>query len=215
MSNKPVIIFDLGAVLIDWNPRYLYRQLFAAETAMEAFFAEVGLAEWNAQQDAGRPFAEAVALLSAQYPHHAAHIHAFWERWPEMVGGAIAGTVEIMRELRAREHRLFALSNWSAETYPHAAARFEFLQWFEYVALSGRLKLVKPQPEIYTHLQERIARPAAECLFIDDSPGNVEAARQQGWQAIHFTTPEALRIELVERGVLPHLTADLDNQTVA
>lgn len=201
-QSKPVIIFDLGAVLIDWNPRYLYRQLFAAEAKMEAFFAEVGLSEWNAQQDAGRPFAEAVALLSAQYPHHAENIHAFWERWPEMLGGAIAGTVEIMRELRAREHRLFALSNWSAETYPHAAARFEFLEWFEYIVLSGRLKLVKPQPEIYAHLQECIARPAAECLFIDDSLGNVEAARQHGWQAIHFTAPAALRAELVRRGIL-------------
>ncbi|MBI1765174.1 MAG: HAD family phosphatase [Acidobacteria bacterium] len=202
MSNKPILIFDLGAVLIDWNPRYLYRQFFADEATMEAFFAEVGLSEWNAQQDAGRPFAEAIALLAAQYPHHAAHIHAFWERWPEMLGGALEGTVEIMRELRARGHRLFALSNWSAETYPHAAARFEFLQWFEYVALSGRLKLVKPQPEIYAHLQERIARPAAECLFIDDSLANVEAAWQCGWQAIHFTTPGALQVELVRRGIL-------------
>ena len=201
-QSKPVIIFDLGAVLIDWNPRYLYRQLFADEATMEAFFAEVGLSDWNAQQDAGRPFVEAVALLSAQYPHHAAPIRAFWERWPEMLGGAIEGTVEIMRELREREHRLFALSNWSAETYPHAAARFEFLQWFEYVALSGRLKLVKPQPEIYAHLQERLGQPPAECLFIDDSLGNVEAAQQFGWQAIHFTTPEALRAELVQRGIL-------------
>jgi 2-haloacid dehalogenase len=202
LLNKPVIIFDLGGVLIDWNPRYLYRQMFANETALEAFITEVGLSEWNAQQDAGRPFAEAVALLSAQYPHHTAPIQAFWERWPEMLGGAVEGTVEIMRELREREHRLFALSNWSAETYPHAAARFEFLQWFEYIALSGRLKLVKPQPEIYAHLQERIARPAAECLFIDDSLGNVEAALQCGWQAIHFTGPEALRVKLMQLGIL-------------
>lgn len=202
MLNKPVIIFDLGGVLIDWNPRYLYRQFFADKAALEAFITEVGLSEWNAQQDAGRPFAEAVALLSAQYPHHAAPIQAFWERWPEMLGGAVEGTVEIMRELRERGHRLFALSNWSAETYPHAAARFEFLQWFEYIALSGRLKLVKPQPEIYAHLQERIARPAEECLFIDDSLGNVEAARQCGWQAIHFSAPEDLRAELRQRGIL-------------
>lgn len=202
MLNKPVIIFDLGGVLIDWNPRYLYRQLFADEAELEAFITEVGLAEWNAQQDAGRPFAEAVALLSAQYPHHAAPIQAFWERWPEMLGGVIEGTVEILRELREREYRLFALSNWSAETYPHAATRYEFLQWFEYIALSGRLKLVKPQPEIYAHLQERIAQPRGECLFIDDSLGNVAAARQFGWQALHFTTPEALRAELVQRGIL-------------
>lgn len=193
---RPAIIFDLGGVLIDWNPRYLYRKLFADEAAMEHFFAEVGLSEWNAQQDAGRPFAEAVALLSEQYPHHAALIHAFWERWPEMMGGAVEGTVEIMSELRANGHRLFALSNWSAETYPHAAARFEFLQWFDYVALSGRLKICKPQPEIFAHLQAHIGQPAGECLFIDDSPGNVAAARQCGWQALHFTAPETLRADL-------------------
>ncbi len=198
----PVVIFDLGAVLIDWNPRYLYRKLFADEAALEAFFAEVGLAEWNAHQDAGRPFAEAVAWLVEQYPHHAALIRAFWERWPEMMGGAIEGTVEIMRELRDSGQRLFALSNWSAETYPYAEARFEFLQWFEYVALSGRLKLVKPQPEIFAHLLERIGQPASECIFIDDAPNNVEAARHCGMQAIHFTTPTALRAELGRRALL-------------
>ena len=123
-----------------------------------------------------------------------------------MLGGAIEGTVQILGELRAAGHRLFALSNWSAETYAHAEARFEFLQWFEYVALSGRLKLSKPQPEIFTHLLERIGRPAAECLFIDDSLGNVEAARRLGLQAVQFTSPEDLRAELTARALLPSRT---------
>jgi len=193
---KPAVIFDLGGVLIDWNPRYLYRKLIADEAVMEQFLTEVCRPEWNAQQDHGRPFAEAIAELVAQFPAQEAWIRAWWERWPETMNGAIAGTVEILAELRASGHRIFALSNWSAETYPHAEARFEFLQWFEYVALSGRLKLSKPQPEIFAHLLERIGQPAAECVFIDDSLANVEAARRLGIQALHFTAPESLRAQL-------------------
>lgn len=203
---KPAIIFDLGGVLIDWNPRYLYRKLIADESAMEQFLTEVCHPEWNAQQDHGRPFAEAIAELIAQYPAQETLIRAWWERWPETMNGAIEGTVQILGELRAAGHRLFALSNWSAETYAHAEARFEFLQWFEYVALSGRLKLSKPQPEIFTHLLERIGRPAAECLFIDDSLGNVEAARRLGMQAVQFTSPEDLRAELTARSLLASRT---------
>jgi 2-haloacid dehalogenase len=199
---NPAIIFDLGGVLIDWNPRYLYRKLIADEAAMEQFLDEVCCPEWNARQDHGRPFAEAIAELAAQFPAQEALIRAWWERWPETMNGAIAGTVEILSELRARGYRLFALSNWSAETYPHAEARFEFLQWFEYVALSGRLKLSKPQPEIFAHLLERSGQPAATCVFIDDSLGNVKAARRLGFQAIHFISPEQLRAELTALSLL-------------
>lgn len=202
MNTKPALIFDLGGVLIDWNPRYLYRQLFPDEAAMEQFLAEVCRPEWNAQQDHGRPFAAAIAELVEQFPAQEQLIRAWWERWPETMRGAVTGTVEILSELRAAGYPLFALSNWSAETYPHAEARFEFLQWFEYVALSGRLKLSKPQPEIYLHLLERIGRPAAECLFIDDSPANVAAAQHLGLQAMQFTSPPELRAALQARGLL-------------
>ena len=203
---KPVLIFDLGGVLIDWNPRYLYRKLIADEAVMEQFLTEVCRPEWNAQQDHGRPFAEAIAELVAQFPAQEALIRAWWERWPEMMNGAIAGTVQILAELRESGNRLFALSNWSAETYPHAESRFEFLQWFEYVALSGRLKLSKPQPEIFAHLLERIGQPAAACIFIDDSRANVEAARRLGIQALHFTAPETLRAQLSALSVLASQT---------
>lgn len=193
---KTAIIFDLGGVLIDWNPRYLYRKLIADEAVMEQFLTEVCRPEWNAQQDHGRPFAEAIAELVARFPAQEAWIRAWWERWPETMNGAVEGTVTILNELRESGHRLFALSNWSAETYPHAEARFEFLQWFEYVALSGRLKLSKPQPEIFAHLLDRIGQPAAECVFIDDSLANIAAARRLGIQALHFTSPESLRAQL-------------------
>jgi 2-haloacid dehalogenase len=196
MNPKPAIIFDLGAVLIDWNPRYLYRKLFDDEVAMERFFTETDLLRWNARQDEGYPFAQAVRELSTQFPQYESYIRAFHERWEEMMPGAIEPTVEILAELHANEYDLHALSNWSAETYPIAAARFEFLHWFRTVVISGAVKLCKPDPRIFGLMLEQIGRPAGECLFIDDSHANYEAALQLGFQAIHFHAPEQLRAEL-------------------
>ena len=202
-----LIVFDLGGVLIDWNPRYLYRQLFTDEAAMERFLVEVCTPDWNAQQDGTRTFAEGTALLIAQHPEQRALIEAYFTRWPEMVSGAVEGTVPILRELIAARLRVCALSNWSAETYPHAEKRFEFLHWFEFVALSGRLGFMKPDREIFDYVVEKSGVPAHQCLFIDDSIGNVKAAQALGWQAIHFTSPEALRAELLQRGLLAETTA--------
>jgi 2-haloacid dehalogenase len=202
MENPQVVVFDLGGVLLDWNPRHLYRQLFNDEAEMERFLTEVCSPAWNEQQDGGRPFAEAIAELVAKYPEQRELIEAFYLRWPEMVKDAIHGTVEILRELRAANHRVFALSNWSAETYPKAHARFEFLQWFEFVAISGQLGVMKPQPEIFDHLLNKAGLRAEQCVFIDDSPKNVEAARALGWHALHFTSPEALRADLAALGFL-------------
>ena len=196
MNAKPAIIFDLGAVLIDWNPRHLYRNLFDDEATMERFLAETNLLQWNARQDEGYPFATAVAELSAQFPHYELYIRAFHERWEEMMPGAIAGTVEILAELKDRDYELFALSNWSAETYPFAFARFEFLRWFRAVVISGEVKVCKPDPRIYALILNKIGRPAHECVFIDDARANYEAAAQLGFQAIHFHSPEQLRAEL-------------------
>ena len=196
MNAKPAIIFDLGAVLIDWNPRHLYRKLFDDEATMERFFVETNLLQWNARQDEGHPFAAAVVELSAQFPHYEPYIRAFHERWEEMMPGAIAGTVEILAELKDRDYELFALSNWSAETYPFAFARFEFLRWFRAVVISGEVKVCKPDPRIYALILNKIGRPAHECVFIDDSRANYETAQQLGFNAIHFQSPEQLRVEL-------------------
>lgn len=201
MPAEPVIVFDLGGVLLDWNPRYLYRQIFADETAMEQFLAEVCTQEWNVQQDAGRPFAEAVALLVQAHPHHAAEIRAYYERWGEMVSGAIEGTVEILAAVRQAGYPLAALSNWSAETFPLMQARYDFLGWFDLVVLSGEERCVKPDPRIYQILLQRLKRPASACIFIDDSEKNVVAARHLGIEAIHFQTPARLRESLMERGI--------------
>jgi 2-haloacid dehalogenase len=196
------IIFDLGGVLIEWNPRYLYRKLFTDEAAMEEFLSTVCTPEWNVRQDAGRPFAEAVAELLEQHPQHETLIRAYHERWEEMVPHAIEGTVEILADVRAAGYRVAALSNWSAETYPLMRQRFDFLGWFETIVLSGDERYIKPDPQIYRILLDRLAQPAHECLFIDDSEKNIIAARQMGIRAIHFHSPETLRAQLQEMGII-------------
>jgi 2-haloacid dehalogenase len=201
MNIKPAIIFDLGAVLIDWNPRHLYRKLFTDDAAMEQFFTETDLLNWNAKQDEGHPFAQAVTELSSQFPQHESHIRAFHERWEEMMPGAIEPTVEILAELRKQDYELYALSNWSHETYPFAYARFEFLKWFRAVVISGAVKVCKPDPRIYAHLLGLIGRPAQECIFIDDSLANYQSALKLGFQAIHFQSAEQLRAELMALGI--------------
>lgn len=196
MNTKPAIIFDLGAVLIDWNPRHLYRTMFNTEADMERFFAETGLLQWNARQDGGHPFATAVNELCTLHPQYEKYIRAFHVRWIEMMPGAIEPTVEILQELREQGYELYALSNWSAETFPFAWARFEFLRWFRAVVISGDVQVCKPDPRIYEIILNKIERPASECIFIDDSRANYDTAVQLGFGAIHFQSPEQLRAEL-------------------
>jgi 2-haloacid dehalogenase len=203
-APKPTaVVFDLGGVLIDWNPRYLYRTLFDDEAEMEAFLAEVTTQEWNAQQDAGRPWSEAVEALVALHPNRRELIEAYWHRWPETLGGPIEGTVEILRELRARAVRTYALSNWSAETFPLARPRFPFLEWFDGILISGEAKLVKPDPRIFAYLLERFGLEPEATVFIDDSAANVHAADAAGLVPIRFEDPEQLRGELSALGLVP------------
>lgn len=203
MAHRSVAVFDLGGVLIDWNPRYLYRKLFRGDdAAMEHFLATVCTPSWNALQDAGRSFAEACTSLKSQHPAHAELIDAWILRQEEMVTGAIAGTVAILAELRARGVPLYALSNWSAETFPISVRRFEFLRWFDGVVLSGEVRLLKPDPRIFQHLFEAHAVDPARAVYIDDLEPNVEAAAAHGMHGILFTDPPALRSELVKLGLL-------------
>jgi 2-haloacid dehalogenase len=203
MAYRSVAVFDLGGVLIDWNPRYLYRKLFRGDdAAMEHFLATVCTPSWNAQQDAGRSFAEACAFLKSEHPAYAELIDAWIQRQEEMVTGAIAGTVDILAELRARGVRLYALSNWSAETFPISLKRFEFLRWFEGVVLSGEVRLLKPDPRIFQHLFETHGVDPAHAVYIDDLEPNVAAAVAHGMHGILFTDPPALRRELVKLGLL-------------
>ena len=198
-------VFDLGAVLIDWNPRYVFRSLFADEAAMEDFLATVCTPAWNAEQDRGRTLAEATAILVAEYPEHADLIEAYYGRWDEMVGEPIAGTVELVQQLKATGVRLVALSNWSAETFPRVRHRLGFLDDFDAVLVSGTVGLIKPDPAIYLLLIERHAVDVRHSIFIDDSTRNVEAAAELGFDAIHFRSPTELGHELRRRGLITHV----------
>jgi 2-haloacid dehalogenase len=196
------VVFDLGGVLIDWDPRRLYRKLLADEAAVEEFLATITTAEWNAEQDRGRPFAEAVAELVERHPDHAAAITAYHERWPEMLGGEIPGTVALLAELRDAGVPLYALSNWSAETFRLTRDRFPFLAWFDGLVVSGEEGVIKPDRRIFELLLERFGLVAAATLFVDDSPANVAAARAVGMDAVRFRDAAALRRDLAARGLL-------------
>jgi 2-haloacid dehalogenase len=202
-NSKQAVVFDLGGVLIDWNPRHLYRKMFDGdEEAMERFLSEICTSEWNARQDEGRPFAEATEELVTRHPEQAEFIRAFFDRWPEMIGGAIEQTVEILDELKRTGYKIYALSNWSAETFPHARKRFGFLDWFDFTVISGEIGLVKPSRKVFDFLLEKTGRRAEELVFIDDSTTNVIAARSLGFDAIHFRSPRQLRDELIFREIL-------------
>jgi 2-haloacid dehalogenase len=203
-AGRDLVVFDLGGVLIDWDPRHLYRKLFAGdEAAVEHFLANVCTHEWNRSQDAGRSFAEGARLLKADHPDKAALIDAYCARFDEMMPGPIAGSVDILAELKALGTPLYCLTNFSAETYPATFERFEFLRWFEGILVSGEVGIIKPDPRIFELLIERFAMDPRRAVYIDDVEANVTAARPFGIHAIRFTTAAALRSELVELGLLP------------
>jgi len=196
------VVFDLGGVLVDWNPRHLYRELFDDERTMEEFLGTVCTPAWNERQDAGRAIAEAEAELLERHPHHEEMIRAFYGRFDRMLAGPIDGTVAVLEELHGRGTPLYALSNWSAETFAHARRRFDFLERFRGIVVSGELGLIKPDVRIFRHLLDKYRLDAGDCVFIDDSPKNVAAARDLGLHAIHFRDPKALRTELRDHGLL-------------
>jgi 2-haloacid dehalogenase len=199
-------IFDLGGVFIDWNPRHLYRKLFPGdEEAMERFLSEVTTSEWNHELDAGRPFAEAIADLQVAHPEHAELIAAYWDRWPEMIGEVNQDTAQIVRDLRGRGLHVYALSNWSAETYPRTIPLAPELHLFEDVLLSGEAKLAKPDPRVFAIATQRFKVEPARTVFIDDMAANVAAARAAGFPAIQFTDAAALRAALLGLGLLTDL----------
>ena len=200
-ADVEAVAFDLGGVLIDWDSRYLYRSLLPDESAIDAFLAEVGFADWNHALDAGRDWDEAVEWLATRHPERRALIGAFRDRWEETLGGPIVPVVEILNELRAAGLRTFALSNWSLRTYGIAAPRFPFLEAFEAVVISGDVGVTKPDPAIYRELL-RVGRLRADrTIFVDDTPANVEAARRLGFLGISYSDPAALRRNLAAHGI--------------
>jgi 2-haloacid dehalogenase len=206
MSNRlaapRTVVFDLGGVLIDWNPRYLYRSLIEDEAAMEDFLATVCTGHWNEKQDGGRTIADAEAELLAIHPQHETLIRAFYAQFDRMMAGPIDGTVAVLEELHRREVPLYALTNWSRETFPHARRRFAFLNRFRGIVVSGEINMMKPDVRIFRHLTDAHGLAAGDCVFIDDSPRNVAGAKEAGLHAIHFRGPDFLRNELRTYGLL-------------
>lgn len=204
MANGPAaVIFDVGNVLYDWNPRFLYERLIDDDRALDAFLRDVCTKDWHFQHDAGRPFAETSAELAARFPEHAALIAAWGPRFIEQLGDMLPGMREIVLELDARAVPLYAITNFSHEFWPPFRAReAAIFDRFRDIVVSGEERLVKPDPAIYALAQKRFGLAGPDAIFIDDRLDNVEAARAAGMLAHHFTGAEGLRAELAALGLL-------------
>jgi 2-haloacid dehalogenase len=203
MKKFETVIFDLGGVLIDWNPDYVYKTIFNDETKMREFYDEICTSEWNEEQDAGRGLKEATEELVARFPKEEKNIRAYYDRWEEMLKGEIEGTVKVLEEIKKRnEVKLYALTNWSAETFPVALKRFPFLQWFDGKLVSGEEKMRKPFIEIYELLLKRFNIKSDTAIYIDDNERNLKAPREMGIHTILFKSPPQLEDELKQLGIL-------------
>lgn len=197
------VVFDIGNVLIEWDVKALYRRLLTDDEAIDAFLNETGLLALNVELDRGLSLDVGIASLAAQYPHRADLLHAFKDRWQETLVGPIDGTVAILNELRASGILTYAITNFSAETWPLAVARFDFLRThFIDVVVSGQHRMIKPAPEIFRAFLRRNGLSAEACLFIDDSAANVAGAQSVGMKAIHFSDARTLRQDLVGLGIM-------------
>lgn len=203
MTSINTIVFDLGGVLIDWNPEYLYSRIFPNEEERRWFLSTICTLDWNEAQDAGRSLKEGTEWLVKKFPEHEASIRAYYGRWKEMLGGPIHETVEIFRQLKFHTHlKLYALTNWSAETFPVALELYDFLHWFDGRLVSGEEKTRKPFPEIYKLLIDRFGIDPKKAIYVDDNIRNVLPARELGFYGIHFRTPKLFKEELKGLGVL-------------
>lgn len=196
------VVFDIGNVLIGWDPRVLYRKIFASEDEVAWFLGNVCTSDWNLEQDRGRSFAEGIAEAVTRHPQHADAIEAYDRRWAETILGPITGTVAILEELHARDVPLYAITNWHQDKFRQTRGRFSFLDRFRDIVVSGDERVIKPDPAIYEVLLARNGLKAESCLFIDDSLKNVAGAEAVGMRAHHFTSPEALRGYLTGAGLL-------------
>jgi 2-haloacid dehalogenase len=198
MDKIDTIVFDLGGVLIDWNPDYVYSKIFPDEEERRWFLKNVCTPEWNEEQDAGTSLQLATAELVNKFPEHETNIRIYYDRWEEMLGGPIQETVEILRHLKhTTDYRLFALTNWSAETFPVALDRYDFLHWFHGRLVSGEEKTRKPFREIYELLIRRFGIKPERAIYIDDNFRNLVPAKELGFHTIHFQSPHQFKKELM------------------
>jgi 2-haloacid dehalogenase len=202
-QSKPAIVFDFGGVLLDWKPYYFFSKFFNGDPiTVDNFLNEIGFFEWNLRQDEGLRVDQAIAELIERFPQYASIIQDYNQNWQEAIAGAIQPTVDLLHELKQKEYSLHGLSNWAAEKFNIVRRGYAFFDLFDSILLSSDVRLIKPDPRIYLALLERIKRSADECVFIDDSEANVTAARQLGFDAIHFVSSDQLCEELSSRGLL-------------
>ena len=205
MQSPPIkaIVLDMGGVLLDWNPRHLYKRYFEEPAQMEQFLSEINFAAWNAMQDKGRTFRDGVAELSSLFPHRAALIRAYHEHWEESITGPIPGVAQIARALKSAGYPLFGLTNWSAETFPIAYRKYgDLFKLFDHIVVSGEVHLLKPDPRIFELVIQAAGVPPSRCLLVDDSAENIAAAARMGFETIHFVSAEQLERELLDMELL-------------
>jgi len=194
------IIFDFGGVLVDWNPEYLFKDVFRDRAELDYFLGNICTHDWNEKQDAGRPLSEAIHTLQEQYPRYRNEIRLFYDEWTTMLGGPIEQNVALLEPLKTN-YRLFGLTNWSAETFPIAFDLYPFFEAFEGIVVSGEERLAKPDERIYLVLLDRYGLTAAECLFIDDNARNIRAATALGFHTLHLQHNVNLGDELGQLGI--------------
>lgn len=196
------IIFDFGGVLMDWNPRYFYKDYFNDDEKMEFFLRNIATDEWNAEQDRGRSLAEGTEILIAKFPEWETEIRAYYDNWTTMLRSDIPENVAVLRKLEHSDYELFGLTNWSTETFPYALENYDFFKIFDgKIVVSGTEKLIKPDPKIWEVLLERYNIKANESVFIDDNAKNIETAKNLGFVTIHITEETNLAEELRNLGV--------------
>lgn len=203
MNQINTIVFDLGGVLIDWKPEYVYRTIFSSEEEVQWFLKNITTSDWNEEQDAGKSLAEATEELIKKFPEHEKNIRAFYDRWEEMLGGPIEETVKVFSDLKASQrYRLYALTNWSAETFPVALQKYDFLHWFDDRLVSGEERTRKPFLDIYEKMIEKFSIDPSATVYIDDNKRNLFPAESLGMSVIHFESGKQLRNALQEMGLL-------------
>jgi 2-haloacid dehalogenase len=197
VSERPhIVVFDIGNVLVRWDMRNLFAKLIADADELDAFLANVCTMQWHGTLDGGATYADAIAELSARFPHHAHLIALYDPRWQETIAGAIEGSVAILERLRKAGVRTYAITNFPAEKFEETCALYPFLGGFNGVIVSGREGVTKPSPAIFRLFLDRFGLSAGECVFIDDNSANVAAAAGLGMTALRFETPEKLAADL-------------------
>ena len=194
------IVFDFGGVLVDWNPEYIFKDVFKDKSDMDHFLENICTPDWNEKQDAGRSLSEAIRTLQQRHPKYHDEIQLYYDKWTTMLGGPIKQNVALLKPLKTT-YRLFGLTNWSAETFPIAYDLYPFFGEFEGIVISGIERLAKPDERFYLLLLERYDLSVTECLFIDDNARNIRAAEQLGFHTLHLTSDVHLKEELLRHGI--------------